>query len=260
MLEGGFVKIHRSLLSWEWYHNKNTCRLFLHLILTVNYEDKKWQGKIIKRGQRVTSLSKLASETDMTVREVRTALKNLKTTGEVTSESTSNYSIITIKNYDKFQDVTSEMTSERQASDKQSTSERQASDNNGRKIKKDKESKKEKEINNKESLSFDDVPLEILDDVKSFVEHRKALKAPMTQRALDLVITKLEKLAPGDYEKQNKILNKSIENGWKGVFELDNKGGNKHAKIDNRDIIPQMRNYEERQYDDDFFESLRGGK
>lgn len=228
MLEGGFVKIHRSLLCWEWYHNKNTCRLFLHLILTANYEDKKWQGKIIKRGQRVTSLSKLASETDMTVREVRTALKNLKTTGEVTSESTSNYSIITIKNYDKYQDVTSEMTSERQASDKQSTSERQASDNNGRKIKKDKESKKEKEINNKESLSFDDVPLEILDDVKSFVEHRKALKAPMTQIALDRMIKQLKELT-ADPEEQKAILNQSIINGWKGIFSLkDKKGEQKH--------------------------------
>ena len=37
MLEGGFILLHRSILRWEWYGDLNTARLFIHLLLTVNY-------------------------------------------------------------------------------------------------------------------------------------------------------------------------------------------------------------------------------
>ncbi len=228
MLEGGFVKIHRSLLSWEWYGDINTCRLFIHLILTVNYEERKWRGKTIKRGQRITSLNKLALETGLSLQQIRTAIKHLTSTGEITYESSTQNSLITINNYEKFQSATNEITSNQHSTNKRPTNDQQTTNNNGRKIKKDKESKKEKEINNKESLSFDDVPLEILDDVKSFVEHRKAIKAPMTQIALDRMIKQLKELT-ADPEEQKAILNQSIINGWKGIFSLkDKKGEQKH--------------------------------
>ena len=50
----------------------------------------------------------------------------------------------------------------------------------------------------------------------TFVEHRKKLKAPMTERAKTLLIKKTEKLEGDNIE----ILNQSIENGWKGVFAI----------------------------------------
>ena len=60
MLENGFVKLHRSLLKWEWYDDLNTFKLFMHLLLTVNYYDSKWHGVMIKRGSRAISRNKLA--------------------------------------------------------------------------------------------------------------------------------------------------------------------------------------------------------
>ena len=61
MLEGGFILLHRSILRWEWYGDLNTARLFIHLLLTMNYEPQRWQGIAVERGQRVASLAKLAS-------------------------------------------------------------------------------------------------------------------------------------------------------------------------------------------------------
>lgn len=84
MLEGGFILLHRSILRWEWYGDLNTARLFIHLLLTVNYEPQRWQGIAVERGQRVASMAKLADETGLTVKQVRTALEHLKRTGEVT--------------------------------------------------------------------------------------------------------------------------------------------------------------------------------
>ena len=96
MLEGGFILLHRSILRWEWYGDLNTARLFIHLLLTVNYEPQRWQGIAVERGQRVASLAKLADETGLTVKQVRTALEHLKRTGEVTHKATSKYGLFTV--------------------------------------------------------------------------------------------------------------------------------------------------------------------
>ena len=44
MLESGYIKLYRSLLSWEWYDDINTKTVFLHLLLTVSIEESKWHG------------------------------------------------------------------------------------------------------------------------------------------------------------------------------------------------------------------------
>jgi hypothetical protein len=65
-----------------------------------------------------------------------------------------------------------------------------------------------------------DSPLEKA--ITDFKAHRKALKKPMTPRAVELMLSKLDKLANTDAEKIE-ILNQSIESGWLGIFEIKNK-------------------------------------
>lgn len=60
-----------------------------------------------------------------------------------------------------------------------------------------------------------------LDDALSaFKDMRNRMHKPMTQLAVDLLVQKLEKLAPGDTDKQVAMIMQSIENGWTGVYEL----------------------------------------
>lgn len=99
----GYISLHRSLLDWEWYTEANTMRLFVHLLLTVNHTTKQWQGVTVERGQRVASYGKLAAETGMSVKEVRTALSHLKKTGEVAHKATSKFGLFTVVNYDRYQ-------------------------------------------------------------------------------------------------------------------------------------------------------------
>ena len=75
MLNEGFILLHRSMLRWEWYGDGNTARLFIHLLLTVNYRPQHWRGLKIRRGQRVASVAKLAEELNMTPKCVRLALQ-----------------------------------------------------------------------------------------------------------------------------------------------------------------------------------------
>ena len=129
ILTNGFILIPRSFLNWEWYTNIFTRVLFEHLVMTANWEDKNWCGMTVKRGQRVCSVAVLARETGLSVRNVRTAINHLKSTNELTSESTSGNApkctLFTVVNYDKFQSVTNDMTNDRQIGDKSVTNDRQ---------------------------------------------------------------------------------------------------------------------------------------
>lgn len=116
--EAGFVKISRSILDWEWYEDVVSRCVFIHCILRANWKDTEWKGQKIKRGQFITSLSTLARETGFTVRQTRTALDHLQSTGELTNLSTSKYRIITVNNYNKFQQATKQSTNHRQTTDK----------------------------------------------------------------------------------------------------------------------------------------------
>ena len=56
--------------------------------------------------------------------------------------------------------------------------------------------------------------------LNDFAEMRKKMRKPLTDRALALTLSELEKLAPGDDDKKIAILNQSIQRGWQGVFPL----------------------------------------
>ena len=149
MLNTGYIKLYRSLLEWEWYGDINTRLLFLHLLITANYEDKKWMGKVIKRGQRVCSYKGLSEESGISVQSVRTALNHLKSTGEVTYQSGPQYGLVTISNYEKYQGLTDQPTSQQQTTNNQLTNDQQQ-------LKKDKESKKVRNIPPKSPKGFDE--------------------------------------------------------------------------------------------------------
>lgn len=99
----GYIKLFRKFTMWEWYDDINTSRLFLHLLFTVNWQDKKWHGIEVKRGSIVTSLSKLADETGLTVDQVRGSLVKLISTNEITKQTTNRYTIINVVKYNDYQ-------------------------------------------------------------------------------------------------------------------------------------------------------------
>jgi hypothetical protein len=65
-----------------------------------------------------------------------------------------------------------------------------------------------------------------------YVKMRKELKKPMTERAVQLAMTKLEHLSGGDNDTAIKILEQSIERSWAGLFELKGNNEKKQAAID----------------------------
>lgn len=103
MSKEGFITISRKIMDWEWYQKPNMAHLFIHLILSANYMDGRFQNILIKRGQLVTSLDKISIKTGLTRAQIRTCFEHLKSTLEITIKSTNNFSIITICKYDTYQ-------------------------------------------------------------------------------------------------------------------------------------------------------------
>lgn len=103
MKDKGFIVLYRKFLDWEWFNDINTCHLFLYFLLRANYQDTQWRGITVKKGQFITSYTKLSEETGLTYKQVRLSLDKLKRTGEVAHEGQSQYSIITVNNWDKYQ-------------------------------------------------------------------------------------------------------------------------------------------------------------
>ena len=99
----GFIKIHRNLLEWRWYHHSAMVHLLIHLLLRANYADKEWGLITIKRGQLVTSRLSLCRETGLSEKVVRNSLQKLVQTGEIEMKATNRHTLITVVNYDDYQ-------------------------------------------------------------------------------------------------------------------------------------------------------------
>ena len=159
----GWIKLHRALMDWEWYDDIITRGIFIHCLLRANHTDTNWRGIELKRGQFVTSLKHLAEENGISVQTLRTHLKRLKSTRELTIKSTNKNSIITVCKYESYQSEKSEANTQTNTqTNKQVTSNQQATNIQ---LTTDKNDKNNKNVNNeknffkqkKNELSPDDI-------------------------------------------------------------------------------------------------------
>lgn len=100
-----WIKIFRELLQWEWFQKAEMVQLFIYLLLKASCADKQWQGITVKRGQLVTSNATIRQDLRLSEQQIRTCIKRLISTGEITYKSTNRYVVITICNYDKYQET-----------------------------------------------------------------------------------------------------------------------------------------------------------
>lgn len=80
--------------------------------------------------------------------------------------------------------------------------------------------KKPKSKKEREPDPFDVPSPKLKEALKGYADSRKALHKPLTIRAKQLTLKRLEELAPHNEVKQVAILNRSVERGWQGVFAL----------------------------------------
>ena len=107
--------------------------------------------------------------------------------------------------------------------EEQDAPKRQINNNNNNNNNKQ-ESKKES-IKERKHSGYDEILATIADDnlrdtYLEYIKMRKMIKAPMTDRALQMLINKVEQLEPGNTERQKLLLDTAILNNWKSVYPL----------------------------------------
>lgn len=102
-IENGYIKLYRSFLQWEWHDDQSMVTVFLHCILLANWKSKQWHGQSIPRGTFITSIINLASTCGLAPNTVRSCLKRLQDTGELTVQTSRKGTKITVNNYANYQ-------------------------------------------------------------------------------------------------------------------------------------------------------------
>jgi hypothetical protein len=227
--DSGFIKLQRKILDWEWYNDIPTKTLFIHLLLKVNFKDKKWKGYDIKRGQVLTGRKILSDETGLSEQQTKTALKKLQATNEITIQATNRFSIITLVNYSLYQDKKTDSNQlNNQPEEQQATSNQPANDpTSNQQATTTKNDKKEKELKNDKKEN------KYLDICDGFIEIMK--------------------------EKQNKTFTNSNLKGWRREIRLliDNDLINRENPL--QDVVSVIQAISDN-YGKDYFPIIQSGK
>jgi hypothetical protein len=125
-----YVKIDRNIVKWRWWKSRKTLHVFLWLLLSANIADHDFENETIHRGQVATSLRTVADQCCLTINEVRTTFSHLKSTGEITITRKPRYLVITIVQYDRYQNSTGKITGNSHANHTQITRKPQQLKNN----------------------------------------------------------------------------------------------------------------------------------
>ena len=256
----GYIRVYRKILENCIFDDPLLLKIWIWCLCKASYKEKDFimgnQTIHILPSQFVFGRSKTAATLHIADSMLYRKIKLLEKMAMLELKSNNKFTVVTIVNWGIYQEIavaseqqtdSKRTTDEQQTDSKRTASEQQMNTNN--KENKDKKEKKENKENKKdietakhffESENLNSTFLE-------FISMRKKIKAPMTDRAIDLAVAKLKKLATLPFsddlneEMAIEILNNSIMNSWKGLFALKedrqkceaNRIANRVSEVDN---------------------------
>lgn len=218
-MDEGYILLYRKMLNWEWMSDANTLAVFIYCLLRANWRDGKFQGTEVRRGEFVTSIASLAGELGLSVQNIRTALRHLESTGEITSKSHAKYRIIAISHYDDYQCpnkvANNQLTSIQQATNKQLTTIEESNKEIREEIYISSSSKDSEDIRQTETVrqgnsedvkkvveawnSLAEYGISGISKMSSTSTRYKNLTARLKQYSLEEVLTAIEKIKNSDF-------------------------------------------------------------
>lgn len=222
----GWIKLHRKLLDNPIImKDSDHLAVWTYLLLNATHAEYpalfKGQKIMLQPGQLITGRKSIAEKLSINESKVRRILDSFENDQQIDRQRSNQKSLISLKNWELYQIFD-------QQSEQQMTSNRPTDDQQPTTNKKNKNVKKDKNDIN----TYCENPL-LNDAIVEFVKYRKSIKKPMTDKAISLMIGKLNKMT-SDVGEQIEILNQSILNGWQGIFPL-NKQNNQNSRTE---IVP----------------------
>ena len=211
-----FIKIHREIVDSQVWCHQGMLKFWIWLLLKANYKDGFAAIKIgngiksvkVNRGQLLFGRDKADSELDIDGSTLYKWLKKFQEWEQIKIESNSHYSLITIANYNDYQDI---LTATEQPSNSQVTATEQPSNTSKEVL----EVKESKEVKEEVQTPFDLLWFK-------WTDYRTAIKKPIKPVSMELAKKELQDLSGGNFELAEKIVNQSIAKSWQGLFELKN--------------------------------------
>ena len=181
-----------------------------------------FQNVELEPGQFIFGRIKSSQECGLSQQTVRTCLKSLRCSKNVTIKSTNKYSIITIINWDIYQvnEFESNQQINRSVTINQPATNHQLTTNKNEKNEKNDKKKRREGVSGGNGIP-EWIPKDLWADFKEF---RIRIKAPLTDRATKNIISELEKLRE-EGSDPCEVLNQSITRGWRGVFHIKKNRG-----------------------------------
>lgn len=225
----GWIKLYRQIQEseiWETIQPFDIRSAWIDLLLLASHEDRNMiigdQVVKVKRGQYVTSIRFLSQRWCWSKDRVSKCLTLLERLGMIDKHSDSKRTVVTIVNYGKFQDCQdtdkdSDKDSERTLSGHKTDADKDKIQEYIKNDKKGKKGKNNTPYNPPQYYPNDETLDKAFED---YIAMRKQIKKPMTNRAIDLAIKKLDELSGGDNDIAIKIIEQSVMNSWQGLFPL----------------------------------------
>ena len=227
----GYIRLHRSILQWEWHTDPNTLSVFIHCLALANFQDTKWHDIVIPRGSFVGSRASLAEKTGLSEKQVRTSIERLKRSGNLATKSTNKYTVYTVENYDQFQ-TDGQQEGRPEASkgpakgQQRATAEKRQKRQEGKK----EDSKESKRVSDPLQMVRELFPScsdEFFDAWAAFLQMRKDTKSAVrSARAINALAKDLKNVCrSGSEAEMIAILDRSTAHNWKSFYELKTQQG-----------------------------------
>lgn len=129
----GWIKVHRRALHNGWLRNPVLWTFWSYVLLKASHKQHTvvvgYQQVELSPGQLVFGRHQAALDLNLTDRQIRTCITRLKSTNNLTVETTNKFSVFTIVNWSTYQDKQGDSDQQDdQQDDRQATSKRPASD------------------------------------------------------------------------------------------------------------------------------------
>ena len=225
----GWIKLHRKIIDSAVFENPKILKLWIWCLCKASHKGYESmvgnQIVVLQEGQFIFGRKKASSELKIKESMVYKYIKLLEKLEMINIKSNNKFSIITIEKWAfyQFDNDEEQQQKEQQRNNKGTTKEQQRNTN-----------KNVKNVKNVKEIIYSDVP-ELNEAIIAFIDYRKSIKKPMSDRAITLLLGKLNKMS-NSVQEQIEILNQSILNGWQGIFPLKSDSGTgKKASFHGRD-------------------------
>lgn len=234
--KNGWVKLHRKMLDNPIImKDAEHLAVWMYLLLNATHAEYPalFKGKKItlQPGQLITGRKSIASTLCVSESKVTRILSAFESEQQIEQLTSNKNRLISVVNWDKYQIF--DQQNEQQMNNNWTTTEQQVNTN-----------KKNKNVKNvKNEIKYSDIP-ELNEAILEFIKFRKGIKKPMTDKAVKLMLGKLNKMT-SNVGEQIEILNQSILGGWTGIYPL---------KQTRKDPIPKWMPKTQNEYDFDELE------